>query len=78
MSRLLEVVPEAKLEPEPEGQEFGCYCFDDLTPVCMVYVEENRPNNAVREREYGGNKNTFKKGGFERDAKRRQLLQGHC
>ena len=40
LSRLLEVVPEAKLEPEPEGQEFGCYCFDDLTPVCMVYVEE--------------------------------------
>ena len=40
LSRLLEVVPEAKPEPEPEGQEFGCYCFDDLTPVCTVYVEE--------------------------------------
>ena len=33
LSRLLEVEPEAKLEPEPEGQEFGCYCFDDLAPV---------------------------------------------
>ena len=28
LSHLLEVVPEAKLEPEPEGQEFGCYCFE--------------------------------------------------
>ena len=40
MSRLLEVVPETKLEPEPEGQEFGCYCFEELTPVCTEYVEE--------------------------------------
>ena len=40
LSHLLEVVPEVKLEPEPEGQEFGCYCFDNLTPVHMVYVEE--------------------------------------
>ena len=40
LSHLLEVVSEAKLEAEPEGQEFGCYCFDDLTPVRMVYVEE--------------------------------------
>ena len=40
LSRLLEIVPEAKLEPEPEGQEFGCYCFEELTPVHMEYVEE--------------------------------------
>ena len=40
MSHLLEVVPKAKLEPELEGHEFGCYCFDDLTPVHTVYVEE--------------------------------------
>ena len=35
LSHLLEVVPEAELEPEQEGQEFGCYCFEDLAPVCM-------------------------------------------
>ena len=40
LSRLLEVAPEAKLEPEPEGQEFGCYCFEDLAPVRTEYVEE--------------------------------------
>ena len=40
MSHLLEVVPEAKLEPEPEGQEFGCYCFEELTPVHTEYVKE--------------------------------------
>ena len=40
LSLLLEVVPEAKLEREPEGQESGCYCFEELDPVCTEYVEE--------------------------------------
>lgn len=40
LSHLLEVIPEAKLEKAPEGQEFGCYCFEDLTPVHTEYVEE--------------------------------------
>ena len=40
LSCLLEVVPEAKLEQEPEGQEFGCYCFQDLAPVHTEYIEE--------------------------------------
>ena len=40
MSRLLEVIPEAKLEKEPEGQEFGCHCFEDLTPISIEYIEE--------------------------------------
>ena len=30
LSRLLEMTPEAKLEPEPEGQEFGTVCFEEL------------------------------------------------
>ena len=40
LSCLLEVVPETKLEPELEGQEFGCYCFEDLAPVRTEYIEE--------------------------------------
>ena len=40
LSRLLEVYPEAKLEPEPPGQEFGCYCFEEMTPVQVDYIEE--------------------------------------
>ena len=40
LSCLLEVVPEAKLEKEPEGQEFSCYCFEDLMPVSTEYIEE--------------------------------------
>ena len=40
LSRLLEVVPEAKLKPEPEEQEFGCYCFEELTPVRTEYIKE--------------------------------------
>ena len=40
LSRLLDVCPEAKLDPEPQGQEFGCYCFEELTPVEVEYIEE--------------------------------------
>ena len=40
LSRLLDVCPEAKLEPEPPGQEFGCYCFQEMEPVQIDYIEE--------------------------------------
>ena len=40
LSRLLDVCPEAKLEPEPPGQEFGCYCFEEMKPVEVHYIEE--------------------------------------
>ena len=40
LSRLLEVCPKAKLEPEPPGQEFGCYCFEEMEPVQVDYIEE--------------------------------------
>ena len=40
LSRLLDVCPEAKLEPEPDGQEFGSYCFEDMKPVEVKYIEE--------------------------------------
>ena len=30
LSRLLEVDPEAKLQPEREGHEFGTFCFEEL------------------------------------------------
>ena len=40
LSRLLDVCPEAKLDPEPAGQEFGSYCFEDMKPVEVEYIEE--------------------------------------
>ena len=40
LSGLLDVCPEAKLDPEPQGQEFGCYCFEDMKPVEVEYIEE--------------------------------------
>ena len=40
LSRLLDVCPEAKLEPEPVGQEFGSYCFEEMKPVEVEYIEE--------------------------------------
>ena len=40
LSRLLDICPEAKLDPEPAGQEFGSYCFEDMKPVEVEYIEE--------------------------------------
>ena len=43
LSRLMEVVPDAQKTEEPEGQEFGSYCFEELKPVEVletVAVEE--------------------------------------
>ena len=39
----MEVVPDAQKSEEPEGQEFGSYCFEELKPVEVletVAVEE--------------------------------------
>ena len=33
MSRLIEIDPEAKLNPEPEGYEFGYHAFEDMEPI---------------------------------------------
>lgn len=33
MSRLIEISPDSKLEPQPEGFEFGYYTFEDLEPI---------------------------------------------
>ena len=40
LSKLLDICPEAKLDPEPAGQEFGSYCFEDMKPVEVEYIEE--------------------------------------
>ena len=41
LSRLLEMTPEAELEKEPDGQEFGTACFKDMETVQthIVYIE---------------------------------------
>ena len=33
MSRLVLIDPEAKLQPEQEGYEFGYHTFDDMEPI---------------------------------------------
>ena len=48
LSRLLDVCPEAKLEPEPAGQEFGSYCFEDMKPVEVEYIEEVDSQNTTK------------------------------
>ena len=36
LSRLLEVEPEVKLQPEKEGHEFGTYCFEELNKFSEI------------------------------------------
>ena len=33
MSRLIQIDPEANLNPEPEGYEFGYHAFEDMEPI---------------------------------------------
>ena len=33
MSRLIQIDPEAKLNPEPEGYQFGYHAFEDMEPI---------------------------------------------
>ena len=36
LSRLLDVVPDAQKSKEPEDQEFGSYCFEELEPAKVM------------------------------------------
>ena len=36
LSRLLDVVPDAQNSKEPDGQEFGSYCFEELEPAKVM------------------------------------------
>ena len=36
MSRLLDVVPDAQKIKEPDDQEFGSYCFEELEPAKVM------------------------------------------
>ena len=33
MSRLIQIDPESKLQPEQEGYEFGYHAFEDMEPI---------------------------------------------
>ena len=38
MSRLLDVVPDAQQPKEPNDQEFGSYCFEELKPAKVLEI----------------------------------------
>ena len=61
LSRLLDVCPEAKLEPEPLGQEFGCYCFEEMKPIQVDFIEEIETDANTGERRSQGNQTTTKR-----------------
>ena len=39
LSRLLEVDPEAKLQPENQGHEFGTFCFEELNETNEIWPD---------------------------------------
>ena len=46
LSRLLDVDPEAKIQPEKDGCEFGNYCFEELEETSEI--PPMRPKQATR------------------------------
>ena len=38
---MIKITPEAQLEKEPEGFEFGYYAFDDLEPIQTSEVKDH-------------------------------------
>ena len=40
MSRLIQIDPEAKLNPEPEGYEFGYHAFEDIQEIKVSTEKE--------------------------------------
>ena len=36
LSRLLDIVPDAQKSKEPDDQEFGSYCFEELEPAKVL------------------------------------------
>ena len=81
MSRLLDVVPDAQKTKEPDDQEFGSYCFEELEPakvmekVSMEVIElkdnSGFPNDSQKSRkslEKSGEKGTDEKNTQDADS----------
>ena len=49
MSRLIQIDPEARLQPEQEGYEFGYHAFEDMEPIkCEVSaVDTDFPGDPI-------------------------------
>ena len=43
LSRLLDVVPDAQRTKEPDDQEFGSYCFEELEPAKVMEKVSTEP-----------------------------------
>ena len=39
LSRILEVDPEAKLQPKKEGHEFGTFCFEEVSEASEILLD---------------------------------------
>ena len=61
LSRALEVDPEAKLQPEKEGQEFGTFCFEEVSETSEISPDFWTPlKDTVEHLEITHNESTVK------------------
>ena len=52
LSRLLDIVPDAQKTKEPDDQEFGSYCFEDLEPAKVMEKVSTEVIELIDNREY--------------------------
>ena len=60
MSHLIDIDPQAQLEPEPKGYEFGYYTFDPLPPLEVTNVETNQKGSFETQDEDASHKDLWK------------------
>ena len=76
LSRLLEVDPEAKLQPEKEGCEFGTYCFKELNETGEISLDFWKPlKESIENLEITHDKNYVKEVKLPLSAKQMIQLQ---
>ena len=69
LSRLLDVVPDAQKTKEPDDQEFGSYCFEELEPPKVMRKVGTEVIELIDNREYQNDSQESQKSQQKPDAK---------
>ena len=79
MSCLLDVVPDAQKTKEPDDQEFGSYCFEDLEPAKVMKKISTEVIELTDSSEYPNNsqksQKTLEKPGVKRNSTEEEKTQ---
>ena len=69
LSRLLDVVPDAQKTKEPDDQEFGSYCFEELEPAKVMRKVSTEVIELIDNRKYQNDSQESRKSQQKPDAK---------